>query len=234
MDLIKNNPESYTNLKSLEVSEYMFDTADLERISVESLLFQSGYLTVKEVLYLTDSPSYLLDMPNFEVRQAFNMHVLSALTERNDVYAGQARRDMFDALRSGDLKRMLNILKGLFASIPYQLHVSREAYYHSIFFAIMSVLGFDMDVEVSVSTGRVDAVLEIVDNVYVMEFKYEYLALDASNEDRQMLFTKALAEGVKQIKEKGYAGKYAGSGKTLYQVAFAFLGRDNIEMEIVM
>ena len=230
MDLIKKNPNAYTNLKKLEMSEYMFDSADIERLSVESLLFQSGYLTIKEVLLLTDAPTYLLDMPNFEVREAFNMHVLTALSESSDVYAAQARREICGALRSGDLQKMRDILKGLFASIPYQLHINQEAYYHSIFYAIMSVLGFDMDVEVSVSMGRVDAVLEIEDKVYIMEFKYKNCTPDAGSDVKEKLFAQALAEGINQIKERGYASKFIGSGKTVYQAAFAFLGRDDIEM----
>ena len=35
---------------------------------------------------------------------------------------------------------------------------------------------------------------------------------------------------MKQIADRGYADKYAGSGKTVYLAAFAFLGRDNVEM----
>jgi len=231
MDLIKKNPRAYTNLKKLKMSEYMFDSADIERLSIESLLFQSGYLTIKEVLPTTGSPEYLLDLPNFEVREAFNMHVLTALSESSDVNAGQARREIYTALSSGDLQKMLDVLKGLFASIPYQLHIDLEAYYHSIFFAVMSVLGFDMDVEVSVSKGRVDAILEINNKVYIMEFKYKDCAPEASSEYKEKLFKMALTEGINQIKDRDYAGKFAGSGKTIYQAAFAFLGRDDIKMQ---
>ena len=232
MGLIKKNPRAYTNLKKLEMSEYMFDSADIERLSVESLLFQSGYLTIKEVIRTTGSPVYLLDMPNFEVSQAFNMHVLTALSESSDVNAGQARREIYDALSSGDLQKMLDILRGLFASIPYQLHIDLEAYYHSIFYAVMSVLGFDIDVEVPVYKGRVDAILELDDKVYIMEFKFKGPPPEAGSEAKRRLFTEALAEGIKQIKERGYADKYSGSGKTIYQAAFAFLVRDDIEMQV--
>ncbi|MCL1809046.1 MAG: PD-(D/E)XK nuclease domain-containing protein, partial [Clostridiales bacterium] len=121
---------------------------------------------------------------------------------------------------------------GLFASIPYELHVDREAYYHSVFYAVMNVLGFDIDAEVSVSGGRVDAVLELEDNAYVMEFKYEKLERGAEPETREKLFKKALSEGMKQIKGRGYAKKYEGSGKKVHLAAFAFLGRDDIEMTV--
>ena len=41
-----------------------------------------------------------------------------------------------------------------------------------------------------------------------------------------------LDEAMKQIKEKGYSNKYIGINKTIYHTAFAFLGRDVIEMRI--
>jgi hypothetical protein len=77
----------------------------------------------------------------------------------------------------------------------------------------------------------VDAVLELEDRVYIMEFKYKDCPPGISDEDKQKLFEKALGEGMAQIKGRGYADKYAGSGKTIYQVVFAFLGRDDIEMK---
>ena len=137
---------------------------------------------------------------------------------------------MKDALSAGDLQGLLATLRSLFASIPYELHIGREAYYHSIFFAIMTILGFTMDAETSVSGGRVDAVLELEDRAYVMEFKYVDCAYDAPPEDKQKLFDKALEEGMSQIESRGYANKYAGSGKKVTQAAFAFLGRDDIDM----
>ena len=96
----------------------------------------------------------------------------------------------------------------------------------------MSVLGFDMDVEVSTAKGRVDAVLELGDKVYVTEFKYVDCEPDASDEVKHHLFETALREGIEQIKERGYCNKYLGSGKTVYQAAFAFLGRDDIDMRV--
>jgi hypothetical protein len=98
----------------------------------------------------------------------------------------------------------------------------------------MSVLGFDMDVEVSVSKGRVDAVLELCDKVYVMEFKFKACQSDASTDEKQRLFEAALTDGMDQITKKGYHNKYIGCGKTIYLAAFAFLGRDDVEMEVTV
>jgi hypothetical protein len=230
LDLIRKRPDGYMGLNNLEMGEWELDTFDIQRIEAGPLLFQTGYLTVKETLPGQVPAVYLLDVPNFEVRMAFNLHILAEFTESGSSLAGASYRRIKESLETGDLQKMLGTLKSLFASIPYEIHMKHEYYYHSIFYAIMNLLGFDIDAEVSVSGGRVDAVLELGDKVYVMEFKYEGCDKDASPEAKQKLFDKALEEGLKQIEDRGYARKYEGSGKEIYQAAFAFLGRDDIEM----
>ena len=233
IDLIKKNPDMYTGFGSLVISEHMMDSVEIDRITVAPLLFQTGYLTVKEVLLTSGSHEYLLEIPNLEVREAFNMQIIAGLTENSDALTGAIYRRIRESLKAGDLAGVLDVLKSLFASIPYELQVNKEAYYHSIFYAIMTVLGFNIDAEVSVSRGRIDAVLELDDKVYVLEFKYKDCAFDAEPEAKQKLFAEALEEAAAQIKGRGYADKYKNSGKAVYQAAFAFLGRDDIEMKVV-
>ena len=228
LELIKKKPESYCNITHTEINEYMLDSIEIENITIEPLLFQTGYLTIKEIPITLGSPVYILDIPNFEVREAFNLQVLSALTETDDVRVWQARTEMMKALQENAPDKLLIMLRALFASIPYELHVDREAYYHSIFYTIMSMLGFDMDVEVSTSRGRADAVLELDNIIYVMEFKYVKCPPDAGAEEKRELSEAALSEAIAQINEKGYAAKYNGRGKSICIAAFAFLGRDDI------
>jgi hypothetical protein len=94
----------------------------------------------------------------------------------------------------------------------------------------MNVLGLEIDAEVSVSQGSVDAVLELDDKVYVIEFKHIAPSPDATAEDKKKLLDKALNKGMEQIEAKGYHKKYSGSDKSVYLTAFAFLGRDELEM----
>ncbi|MCL1816388.1 MAG: ATP-binding protein [Clostridiales bacterium] len=234
VDLIKKKPQGYAQLENLEISEWAMDIFDIHKIAIAPLLLQTGYLTIKEVQNELAPPIYLLDMPNHEVRLAFNLHILAEFTETEGQFAEASYRRLKEALAKGELSSMLSTMKALFASIPYQLHISHEYYYHSIFYCLMNLLGFDIDSEVSVAGGRVDAVLELADKVYVMEFKYRNCKPDASDEIKNKLFETALREGMQQIEERGYHKKYLGSGKTIYQAAFAFLGRDDIEMNVEM
>jgi len=234
IEMIKKKPESYLALKNLTIAERMLDTFDIERLEIEPLLFQTGYLTVTEVVQTRGEPRYVLDIPNHEVRDAFSQQVVAALTESGEMKASEAQTEIADALEAGDLQKVLERLRGLFASIPYQLHIPKEAYYHSIFYAVMMMLGFDVEAEVSTSRGRVDAILELPGKVYIMEFKYADCPEGAGTGEKQTLFEATLREGMGQIDEKGYADRYRGSGKAVCKAAFAFLGRDEIQMSSIL
>ena len=90
MDLIKKKPESYSNLNNIKITENILDSMELDRIAINSLLFQTGYLTIKEMPPTAGEPVYFLGIPNNEVRGAFNLHILTAFTESAAEQAGQA------------------------------------------------------------------------------------------------------------------------------------------------
>jgi hypothetical protein len=230
LKILKNDPKTFLSSQPIIMREKAIDTFDVHNIFIEPLFFQTGYLTVKEIYYSNGIASYALDVPNNEVREALYMDILAQLTETGDVITDSAYIHITRALESGDLEIMLTQMKSLFSAIPYNLHIEREAYYHSIFYAMLNMLGFKIDAEVSTSRGRIDATIEVDDKVYIMEFKYKDCALDATDEEKRNLFDTALDEGISQIINKGYTDKYKGSGKKIYTAVFVFLGRDEIEM----
>ena len=90
IDIIKKKPASFISLKNLEFEEWMLDAFDIHKIEAEPLMFQTGCLTIKEVVPTDGAPIYVLDIPNFEVRNAFNLQIVSGLTESGDVGTGRA------------------------------------------------------------------------------------------------------------------------------------------------
>ncbi len=82
LELIKNTPQSWSQIPEEKwVSERSFSTYEVERIQPLPLLFQSGYLTIRDVDNSYEAPLYLLDYPNFEVKQAFLLEVLEHFSE---------------------------------------------------------------------------------------------------------------------------------------------------------
>jgi len=230
--LLKEKPSSYLALMDSDISERSLDSADIRKMSAAPLLFQTGYLTVDSVTYNPPPAVYKLRMPNLEVKEAFSLNIIAEFTENDQDFTESSYRKIKHALSLGNLQGMLDILKALFASIPHQLHVNLEAYYHSVFYAIMTVLGFNVEAEVSVSGGRIDATFELEDNVYVIEFKYIDCPQDTSTETKREKCNKALDDGMAQIISRGYLKRFEGSEKAIHKVVLVFLGRDEIEMRV--
>jgi len=140
---------------------------DITQPTAEPLLWQSGYLTVKSL----SGQVYTLGFPNAEVREAWFGMMLGHFCGAHGAAGQTSAALMLDALRTGDRPQFEQAMTALFASIPYDLHVNREAYYHSIFFAVLQATGGEVFAEAHTDKGRIDAVLKTRDTIYVIEFK---------------------------------------------------------------
>ncbi len=156
------------DLEGVDASDLslMFDIAQPRAVP---LLWQSGYLTIKSVSY----PAYTLGFPNGEVREAWFAMMLDRFVGKppGETSGQTAAAVMLAALETGDRPRFERALTALFAAIPGELHVDREAYYHSVFFAALSSVGAHIIPESRTDKGRLDAVLKTTAAVYVIEFK---------------------------------------------------------------
>ena len=140
---------------------------DITQPKAEPLLWQSGYLTIKEA----SGQLYTLGFPNAEVREAWYSMMLSHFTGPKGPSGSTTSMIMLDALNRGDRQRFEQALTALFAAIPFNLHQKNEAYYHSIFFAVIKAIGGEIIPEPLSSLGRADAIIKTDKTIYVIEFK---------------------------------------------------------------
>ncbi|MBU0763331.1 MAG: PD-(D/E)XK nuclease domain-containing protein [Bacteroidetes bacterium] len=133
------------------------------------LLFQTGYLTVKS--YDMFSGVYTLDYPNKEVKKSFGQFLLSTYSETNLSNNRIIINSINDSLCSGDIEKFIRILQSVVKSITYPLIEKKEHYYHSIFYLVVTLLGFDIETEILTCDGRIDAVIMTETYIYVIEFK---------------------------------------------------------------
>ncbi len=147
------------------------ETSDVTGGGPELFLYQTGYLTIKGY---TDG-IYLLGIPNQEVRQALNEMVLPALSLRkgNEMQSTQAFLSLY--LSSYNLPEAMKCLKALVADVPYSnkklASMDMEERYRLIMSTIFNALGFHVEVERMLSTGRIDMVVKASRYIYVMELK---------------------------------------------------------------
>ncbi|MDQ1354653.1 MAG: hypothetical protein QG657_4962 [Acidobacteriota bacterium] len=169
---IRNRKQDVTTLEKQEVDESIFESYDIENLEVVSMLFQTGYLTIKEIRLVGLKSQYVLSYPNQEVKESFLKHFLADYTTEETGLVGSKILDLVKAITTDDPENFFTIIKSLFASIPSSLFIrDREAYYHTIIYLVLELLGVNIQVEVHTNKGRIDAVIETADHIYIMEFK---------------------------------------------------------------
>lgn len=147
-----------------------------------------------------------------EVQQSFLIHLLGYHTQNDVSTIRPVYLDLIEALKHEKIEIFIGILKSLLANIPYQLYIEEESYYHSIFYMILTLMGFNIISEVSTSRVRIDSVIEFDDKIYILEFKHARDSKDLG---------KALKSGFEQIKEKKYYEKYILRNKPIIMLAVA-------------
>ena len=178
----------------------IIETSDVTGGGAELFLYQSGYLTIKGYV----SGTYLLGIPNFEVRQALNEIVLPTLAMRknNDLQSTQAFLNVHLSL--GNLPEAMKCLKALIADVPYSnkklASMDMEERYRLIMSTIFNAIGCRVEVEKMIATGRIDMVVEVTNFIYVLELKLSNNGgVDAAEEQMK---AKQYAEPFKADKRK--------------------------------
>ncbi len=197
-------------------SSSQLNSFDVDRLDLEALLFQTGYLTIAKVNREFTRALYTLDFPNQEVRTSFNQLVLQHYLSNN--YQHDAST-LLAVLRNGDLSALHTHLTATFASLAHDSYRNNtiahyEGYYANIMFALFMSLPVLVSQEDSTNKGRIDlsAQLETADgrtNVYIFEFKV------AATKPASSL-------ALQQIKAKNYHQKYLSPTSCVHLVGITF------------
>jgi len=208
IDLVKSRQFDLSNLEQIDVSIQSFNSFDIEELPTLPLLYQTGYLTIKSVLPHINA--YRLGFPNREVNQAFSEGLLTAFAnskvECNKLLV-ELSRNLY--AKQWNYSQFFDIIKQMFALIPYDLYVKQEKHFHSLFHLIIKLAGFQINAEVHTQQGRADAVLETKDKIIIFEFK-----LDESPQ-----------VAIDQIKQKKYYELYEDRNLPIYLVGINFNGQ---------
>ena len=200
-----NNQLAERDYENVEgVTEDDLDVCGLEHIRPVAMLYQSGYLTIKDF----HDPYFTLGFPDEEVRRAFNTQLVQKFTETKD---NDYRNLTCLALAKGDVATFLGRLSDLYAHLAYgpQENSIHEFSYQRILYVLLTSDGsFRVTAEDRQSHGRADLVAETPERVFVFELK-----VDGTPQ-----------EALAQIKEKGYAEPYRHSGKEVYLIGLSFDG----------
>ncbi len=195
-------------IENMTATEGVFSVYELENLKPEALLFQTGYVTIKDI----NGRLYSFDYPNREVKTSFLEILFHSHT------TGLRDRSRFallaEYLRQEDFEQFFETMSAIFASIPYAIETRRdEAYFDTVFYLMVCAADIDARSEVMNCEGRIDLVMEFIDKIIIIEFKCNQSA-DA---------------GLRQIREKSYAAGFKQLGKRLILMGINF---DNDERNV--
>jgi hypothetical protein len=180
----------------IKLMQTSFDGYDIENLPLMPILYDAGYLTIKDFSVRNLMTAYSLGYPNFEVKNSLLENLLKSYTDiRKPEFASSLVFSVQDAILANDLEKFFSLLKSYFASIPYDLIPKKdlnEKYFQLIFYLLMRVSSFRVNTEDRTNLGRIDLVLESDTDVYIFELKVDSFA----------------AKALEQIKEKKYYEKY--------------------------
>ena len=203
INVMRKTNISIQQLEHFEASLERFD-APTERISDPiPVLFQSGYLTLKD--YNPVEGKYVVGFPNGEVREGFAKSLYKYYME-DYVGSQDALGNAFGDLRfkRTTIEQFIEAVRRWYAGIPYSItdKNQNEQLYQSLIYAVLMGYGADVSAEEQTSDGRMDIVLKLSDAIYIFELKYG----------------KTAEEAVEQILKKDYAVRFTADARPVWAI----------------
>ena len=206
VELMQDQDMKLWNITKKLVSSDVLNSVDIATTEPISVIFQSGYLTIKG--YKNEYDGYLLGFPNEEVKRGFLRYLIPRYTSVRPSDTAFEIESFVEEVKGGDISGFMTRLESFFANTPYDLIKDTENHYQNVLFILCNLCGLYTKAEFHTSNGRVDMTIETPDYVYIFEFKYNGTA----------------EEAMAQIKEKNYAQPFMASGKKIALIGANFSG----------
>jgi len=208
--------QKFYAIDKVNLSQTAMDNFNIDKLQIYPILFQTGYLTISdydEILNL-----YELDYPNMEVRASYLEGLLEAFSYNSEPLAPQTMQQLLRAVNAKNSNDLTKAINNAFAYIPYDLwQKENEHFYHAIIHLLFSLLGVYIHREVHTKDGRADAIINIDEGIFCLEFKLD----------------KTAQEAVQQVKDKGYLDAYRHLDKPCNIIGINFSSKDKAVQELL-
>ena len=192
--------------EQMDASKDDFDAATETMTTIMPLLYQSGYITIKN--YDPETELYTLALPNKEVRIGLFRSMLPHYLAAKSAMCNTTVAKMSALINKGNMDGALQLLKTFWETVPYCDNTDYEGHYQQTMYIIFALLtNFRILVEQHTFRGRTDITMETKDTIYVIELK----------------FNKSAQEALDQINNKHYADAFALRGKTMEKIGMNFM-----------
>ena len=204
IDMLREHPLDFS---TVNIGEAELNAYEPDKPKIVTLLYQTGYLTIKSFRQMGVFRRYELKFPNLEIENSFLENLVGAYVGQDSNRSSGFAFAAGEALYAHDVPRFLKALKSFFTDIPYDMtDRQNEQMWQTICYVVLRSIGINVNGEVKTHDGRMDMVVDLPNDIYIVEFKLDRPA----------------AEAMEQIRGKDYAGKYALSKKRVTLVGISF------------
>lgn len=204
INFIKQQEVLPYHIEQTVVTSTSFEKYEIENLTLLPLLFQTGYLTIKKIDILNDE--YTLEYPNREVARSFSEYFLAEHTTGKFDVADTLLIKIRKNLEQNKIDDLIENINALFSGISYTLVEKSEKYFHSLFYLVLKILGYNIETEILTIKRRIDAVIKSQTHIYIIEFKINQPADKA----------------IEQIREKQYADRYKNDKRKIVLLGINF------------
>lgn len=186
------------------VDESILTSNDIFDTQPTALLYQTGYLTIKR---FEKPDEYHLGIPNLEVRKGLFENLAKYYFDKGDTVVYNNVRQVRKLLETRNIDEAMERLRTFMAGIPYEFsEKANELHYENNLFIIFMLIGVNARPEWHTSNGRIDLLLSMRNNIYIIELK------------RDGTPDEALA----QIHAKDYARQFTGDPRPIVNLGITF------------
>ncbi|WP_314646753.1 AAA family ATPase [Prevotella multiformis] len=202
-EMLKNFQYRLPDLTKEQVTADVLNSIDSTSLNPVPIIYQSGYLTITG--YNERFKRYRLGFPNKEVEEGFLNFLLPS-------YAPIEAKSEFDIIEfvndveTGNPQQFMERLRTLFADTDYKIVGNAELYFQNVLYLIFKIMGFYIQVERPTANGRMDAIIQTADYVYIIECKLD----------------KTADEALRQIEDNAYARPFAMDRRKLFKIGVNF------------
>ena len=204
MHILKRTHYNLSRISSEPVTSDFLNGIDMMEDSPIPLLYQSGYLTLKD--YNSEFRTYTLDYPNKEVEEGFIRFLLPYYAHVTSGSSAFHIQSFVHEVRNGEIDSFFRRLQSFFADTPYELIRDVELHYQNVLFIVFKLIGFYTQAEYHTAEGRIDLTIQTDRFIYIMEFKLEGTA----------------EEAIRQINQKHYAQPFATDQRKIFKIGVNF------------
>ena len=209
--IFEKNNYFIPDLEDILITDKQLSTFDVDNMPLTNLLFQTGYLTIKEITTIGTQFAYRLTYPNLEVKASLNDSLLEigGIIEVKNSNVAKLSQVLLD----NNFERLQIIFTSHFASIPHDWyrnnHIDNyEGFYASVIYSYFAALGYDLIAEDVTNHGKIDLTIIMPDKILIIEFKLSKYG--------------TAEEAIQQIIDNNYPQKYQADNKPIYLLGMSF------------